>query len=1241
MFRRYPYKGWLIISILLWCVAGFRYYTKSEAVKPAGMARAVSENLQDNQKSFNSILADQALIERIYTDQLSPGDVERLSSLPYYIYAYNGSLKFWSSNEMLTDCINSAHEKSVLLSTEKGYFVKSCYSPNADKHRKLVVAYPILTRYPFDNSYLKSHFEAADYIPLNTEIATRAKQGSHPVYDINNQVAFYLSFTVSSIPEWMPGKPFLWMLAFAMLTSIIWLQLVTIYITRKRSPVVGFVFTVAAVVGLRALTYIWGMPFNLDTLPIFSPRLYASSSFLPSLGDLMLNALCALWIVVFMIRHIPTTIFDDLQLPKSIKFVIGIMLSVLLIYIGFGFLDIIRSVVVDSMISFDVSHFYSITFYTLAGLGTIGIITGSSCLAIYFINQLISGTIDSKWVKYTVITLLSFLFIWMYKGSLSDNFLYILLIWLLLFVILLDIHWFTHIIDLLAPQIIFWASFVCIFCTGVIQYFSNLKEHETRKAFAEQVVKQRDYVTEYAFQNISQIIRKDPVLRNFMQHPSAERRRIINERFDALYLGGQLNNYESKVLLFNKEGEALFNTDTLSLHKIESEKKYAELSTDSNLYYKPFAEDGRYYFAEIPVAVSNDTIGTVIIDLAVKESANQTVYPELLRPGSIKIIEEDAGYSYGVYVKNKLITQTADYSVPVRGYYTTEEQHTFYNWENSSELWHKVDDNRTVLVIRYNRIWLESITLFSYLFGIQMLIVGIIILYRLYLSYFIKPKSATKFINLTLRKRIHFAMLAVVLVSFAIIGLVTIVYFNVQYKQNSKKKLQGTMHFIEQALMQYLNNHNGLEDEASFNDVIQEPGFKYLVTNISNVQKADINVYKSSGLLGITSQDNIYDKFLLARIIRPDAYYQLRNQNKPLVIQNERIGKLSYMSCYVPLRDNAGAVVGYINVPFFSSQKELNFQISNILVALINLSAIIFLISSTLSVFITRWLTRTLSVVINRFEKFSLTKNELIEWPYEDEIGTLVNEYNKMVKKVEENALQLAQNEREMAWREMARQVAHEIKNPLTPMKLNIQYLQQAIKSGYPNVQALAAKVSESLIEQIDNLSYIASEFSNFAKMPEARPEEIELNELLQKGVELYLNEPNVKVSMIDTIEALIVFADKSQLIRMLSNLLENAVQSIDENFEGHVTVTLIKEGSDALITIKDDGEGIPEEVREKIFQPYFTTKTSGTGLGLAMTKKIIEFWKGRIWFETETGKGTTFFIRLPLVRKDEAEEEE
>jgi signal transduction histidine kinase len=433
-------------------------------------------------------------------------------------------------------------------------------------------------------------------------------------------------------------------------------------------------------------------------------------------------------------------------------------------------------------------------------------------------------------------------------------------------------------------------------------------------------------------------------------------------------------------------------------------------------------------------------------------------------------------------------------------------------------------------------------------------------------------------------------------------------------------------------VQQYLKERQAAGLPARLGDVAGTTGFRYFITALAHNQKTDINFFDASGQLVATTQNDIYEKALQARIMQPGAYRQITHETKPLFTRQEGIGGLQYIACYVPLRYEDGSIQGYINVPFFSLQQELDAQISGILIALLNLFAFIFLISGLMALFTTRWLTRTLNIIISQFERLTLHGNELLDWPDEDEIGLLVREYNKMVRKVEENAALLARSEREGAWREMARQVAHEIKNPLTPMKLNIQFLQRAVQGNRPDVAELAARVMTSLLEQIDNLSYIASEFSDFARIPEAKPELLVLNELLENAVSLYQKEPRTKVVLEAPQEGVTVLADRSQVIRVLTNLLQNAVQAIpEERTDGLIRVTMTGEGGSALICVEDNGGGIPAEAAGRIFTPYFTTKSSGTGLGLAMSRRIVEQWGGEIWFKGAEGGGTRFFVRLPL----------
>jgi two-component system, NtrC family, nitrogen regulation sensor histidine kinase NtrY len=257
--------------------------------------------------------------------------------------------------------------------------------------------------------------------------------------------------------------------------------------------------------------------------------------------------------------------------------------------------------------------------------------------------------------------------------------------------------------------------------------------------------------------------------------------------------------------------------------------------------------------------------------------------------------------------------------------------------------------------------------------------------------------------------------------------------------------------------------------------------------------------------------------------------------------------------------------------------------------------------------------------------------NEAISWNRNDEIGELVTEYNKMVKQLERSAALLAKSEREGAWREMARQVAHEIKNPLTPMKLSIQHLQKAIDNNSTDAKNIAQSVAKTLVEQIDYLSNIASDFSNFANIGNTKMERINLYQSIDAVVQLFRSDVKTEILFSDALpEDVFVTGDKTQMNRLFTNLIRNA-QEAHTGQNPLIEVAYTAEADYVTVSVKDNGDGIEPSLRDKIFYPNFTTKTSGTGLGLAMCKGIVEGMKGDIWFTTETGKGTTFFVKLPL----------
>ncbi|HEY1021221.1 MAG TPA: HAMP domain-containing sensor histidine kinase, partial [Flavisolibacter sp.] len=404
------------------------------------------------------------------------------------------------------------------------------------------------------------------------------------------------------------------------------------------------------------------------------------------------------------------------------------------------------------------------------------------------------------------------------------------------------------------------------------------------------------------------------------------------------------------------------------------------------------------------------------------------------------------------------------------------------------------------------------------------------------------------------------------------------------------------------------------------------------IEEISGVHSQTVNIYDIDGNLQITSAKDIYTPGVLSTKMNPQAYFHLRNLNQAQLVQTERVPDLEYRSLYMAIRNANNDTYAYLNVPSFSSADELNQEISNFLVTIINLNAFILLIAGVVALFITNRITRSFSIIGNKMKEVTLGKtNQEIEWNKNDEIGELVTQYNKMVRQLEESASALAKSEREGAWREMARQVAHEIKNPLTPMKLSIQYLQKAIQNNQPNVQDLTTNVASTLIEQIDHLSKIAADFSQFANIGNKRVESIDLHNVIGSLLDLFSTNPKVTVTWQPVEQPVVMQVDKTHMNRLFTNLLANAVDACSERQQCVVTITEKIIGNDLQVAISDNGDGIPQEMQVKIFTPNFTTKTSGTGLGLAMCKSIVEQAGGRIWFTTKEGVGTTFFVQLPL----------
>jgi nitrogen fixation/metabolism regulation signal transduction histidine kinase len=372
--------------------------------------------------------------------------------------------------------------------------------------------------------------------------------------------------------------------------------------------------------------------------------------------------------------------------------------------------------------------------------------------------------------------------------------------------------------------------------------------------------------------------------------------------------------------------------------------------------------------------------------------------------------------------------------------------------------------------------------------------------------------------------------------------------------------------------------------------------------------------------------------------MNPIAFAYLQNQQKSQFVQTEKIGKLEYLSAYVPLRNNQHQLLAYINLPYFAKQNELRNEISYFMLAFVNINLLLLVFAVIMALFISNHVTQPLQLIRDSISKLQLGKTDhKIHWTRNDEIGQMVKEYNRMIDELAVSAELLARSERESAWREMAKQVAHEIKNPLTPMRLSVQHLEKAWREKVPDWDQRLQRFSKTMVEQIDTLSIIAGEFSDFAKLPSGKNVAINLRDFAPEVLDLYndLDKVEIDLQLPPGEEPLLVFSDRNQLLRVFNNLVRNAIQAYPRDEIARIQIICSAQKDFVKCEVRDFGNGIPDELKPSIFSPYFTTKTGGMGLGLSMVKNIIESNQGEVSFYSEEGSGTTFFFTLPVYKPE------
>ena len=1233
------------VLLLLSFLSAMYFQTKPSIL----VEKASLENyIHRQQKDFKKLISDPVLMRRLVQQTESLDEFKTVAEKKYGLFLYAETVSgpqqilFWNNQKILPPRADFTRPDGAFFEhLQNGYYVVDKQTIRLSGISSNVIAYAmilVMDQPEIETNYFYTRFEHSRDASKKIQLSTSAT--SFVIKSIQGKPLFFIERRARSLmPENDTITVVLRLAAFALL--LLYIHFAAAALTQKKGLIRGVAFLVGVLLVVRALSYLLPGVFYFRQFHLFDPSVYAASWLNRSLGDLLFNSMLFCWVVVFTWFNIgPNQRLPRFFLKNRYRITIAGALAILLfLQTTFYLADVIRSLVADSKISFNVTDFFSLSFFTVIGLVVLALLS----LAYYYFTRLLfrfilPGFGKNKVAVYFALALVGLLFI-AFRGSNTTILFHLpILIWLLVYTLFLIQEQFViNRFRITVAGLLFWISVFSVSLAVIIMKENRAKEWIVRKGIAEKNDELTDPSSERTLSIGLRYLDSRFLLENYsrFRNPfenSKLRDSIIKENISS----GYINKYNSKMYVFDANNRSVGNSDPTTFAELNNIFTVQSKPTGiADLYYHETAFDQFTYITKRDIADSIRNYGTFFIISTPKKYNTDALYPELLRNISRGDAESSPIYLTAVYNNNLLISAANKY--PFRTSLTrTElpkeefERHINGNYD---ELWYKASSKKVVVVAKQRDSLLEGITLFSYLFCAFLIMIALLQALSLVLQATNNRQLLRAFWQLNIRSQVHGTIIFVSVLSFLIIGAATISFFIDRYNRNNVDKLSRTASIMVKEMEKRLVNHEVFDDAIKLYDSVANNDLQVLIDDVADIHNVDVNVYDLAGDLQVSSETEVYSTGFLSFKIHPEAYYHLNRMRQVQYVQEETMSTLNYLSIYAAVRDGEGAVYAYLNIPYFLSEVDLNQEISNFLVTIINLNAFIFLISGTIALFITNKITRSFSVIGDKMKAITLGRNnEEIVWTRHDEIGELVKQYNKMVRQLEQSAGALAKSEREGAWREMARQVAHEIKNPLTPMKLSIQYLQKAINNNQENVKQLTANVANTLVEQIDHLSKIAADFARFANIGNTHNEIFDLHAVLENLTELFQSNPNVQFHWRRTDDEIVVRADKTHMNRLFTNLLTNAIEACNGGHNCRVEIEETLQQDKAIIEIRDNGEGIAPEMQPKIFTPNFTTKTSGTGLGLAMCKSIIEQTGGDIWFETEQGRGTTFFVSIPVI---------
>jgi len=919
---------------------------------------------------------------------------------------------------------------------------------------------------------------------------------------------------------------------------------------------------------LRYLMIRFHLPGELYYNDFFSPKVYGSSFYFNSIGDFFLNAIALICFSGIVYSFCRNR---DFEFRRTIAAFVFIPVAVFfLCFLFYGIHELVSDLVLNSKIPFDTS---------ITNLDENSIVGALIVLLLFWSLYLLAASIFLPSIK---------IFFRAAKPSGFSSFR----------------SGLTALI------------FISIYASYLIDAGLKEKRTENQKLFAQRLDSRRDPLAEYLFGDLQKRIVNDTVVSR-LGISEKDAGGNLSRYLQQNYFTGYFAKFDASISVFRDDSNALGSQ--VSLNEFRNRFNEGKPTSSGALVLLPDESGKLKYLSVFNMPDSPGGNFAIAIMLVARTTQMAEGFPELLVSNTVIRNNDESAYSYARYSEGSLIFAGGNFPYAFHSTLFEKSAGDFSSLvsDDYEHIIYRPTATSLVVVSRPAAGFLDTLSLFSY---VLLFFLSVFLVTHL---FFFLTRYRRGF-QLSLKQRIRSSIISLVVISFILIAVGTSVYIVRKYDADKNKTILSRLNAMWFSITDHFNLGAGLSQEQKSQ---WTSGLNDMVSNFN----FDFNLYDENGNLFYSSQPKLFEKGILSDRINPEAFYEMRLYGKTQFVHTESIGTLNYASAYAPFTGPGGNIAGYLNLPYFEKQNELNKEISGFLSALINIYLLLLVASLLLALFITSRITKPLLLIQERLRQVKLgSRNEIIEWKRNDEIGQLVQQYNSMVEALAESAEKLTRSERESAWREMAQQVAHEIKNPLTPMKLSVQHLQRAWKDKSGNLDELFQRISHTLIEQIDTLSTIASAFSDFARMPKAKNEILRLDEVVISSINLFNDTPGVEIIFNDDDQDHAVLADREQLIRAFSNVIKNAIQSIPAERKGVINISISTDHDAHVISFSDNGTGIPSALVPKIFTPNFTTKSSGMGLGLAIVKSTIDAALGSIRFETKEGEGTVFYISLP-----------